>query len=259
MIDSHAHLTDKLFDDRSAVIQRAKEQGVRKIITVGYDEQSSKLSCQVASENEDVFFTAGIHPSECQKIDNDAIDRLLPLFSQDKCLAVGEIGLDYHYGKDPKQEQKQLFKKQLEVAVAVNLPVVIHSREATQDMLEILTDFAPRLKKGFLMHCYSESVESAKEYLKLGAYFAFGGAITFKNAKKEEVINSIPLDRLLCETDCPYMSPVPYRGQTNAPMRVKEVYLKMAEIRGISVNELVNAVASNAVRFFGDNRLGENK
>lgn len=257
MIDSHAHLTDHIFGDYNALITDAKEHGVNNIVTVGYDEFSSFSGAKIASETDGVFFTAGIHPSECKKIDNDAIDQLLPLFSQDKCVAVGEIGLDYHYGKDTKEEQKELFKAQLLLASKVNLPVVIHSREATFDMTQILTEYAPKLEKGFLMHCYSESAESAKEYLKLGAYFAFGGAITFKNAKKEDIIKSIPIERVLCETDCPYMSPVPYRGQVNMPVRVVEVYKKMAQIYGKELGEFIDIVRQNAVRFFGESRLGE--
>ncbi len=257
MIDTHAHLTDKIYPDYKVIIKNAKEIGVNKIITVGYDENSSLFSKLIAEENEDVFFTAGVHPSECKKVDNGVIDRLFPLFSHEKCLAVGEIGLDYHYGKDTKEEQKRLFKKQLDLAVELNLPAVIHSREATQDMLDILSVYSAKLKKGFLMHCYSESAESAREYLKLGAYFAFGGAITFKNAKKEDIIRSIPIEKLLCETDCPYMSPTPYRGQINEPMRVAEVYKKMADVLGVSIEALKGIMAQNAVNFFGEKGLGE--
>ena len=257
MIDTHAHLTDRVYSSAEELIVQAKQAGVNKIITVGYDNLSSEKSALIASEYKDVFFTAGIHPSEALKVDNRAIDQLLPLFKSEKCLAVGEIGLDYHYGKDSKEEQKKLFISQLKLAKKVNLPVVIHSREATFDMLEILTANKDCLQNGFLMHCYSESAESAKEYLKLGGDFAFGGAITFKNAKKGDIIRSIPIDRVLCETDCPYMSPVPYRGQTNLPVRVKEVYLKMAEVYEIALEELVQTVKQNAVRFFQTEALGE--
>lgn len=257
MIDTHAHLTDKVYSNYNLLIENALSCGVNKIITVGYDENSSKQGALIASQNANVFFTAGMHPSECERCDNGAIDRLLPLFSDKKCLAVGEIGLDYHYGKEQKEAQKLLFRLQLELAVKYNLPVVIHSREATCDMLGILKEYASGLKKGFLMHCYSESLQSAKEYLKLGAYFAFGGAITFKNAKKEDIIKGIPLDRLLCETDCPYMSPVPYRGQVNQPAWVSLVYKKMSEILGVAEQELVEKIKNNAVKFFNCTALGE--
>lgn len=257
MIDTHAHLSDKVYDNVAVVIKRAKQDGVKKIITVGYDNFSSEKGQAISDEYSGIFFTAGIHPSECQRLDNGAIDRLLPLFSHKKCLAVGEIGLDYHYGKDCKDEQKELFISQLKLAKRVDLPVVIHSREATQDMLEILTANKDCLPNGFLMHCYSESAESAKEYLKLGAYFAFGGAITFKNAKKEDVIKSIPKDRILCETDCPYMSPVPYRGQVNEPNRVALVYQKLAKVYEEEIEEVILRVRANAVRFFNCGALGE--
>lgn len=257
MIDTHAHLTGAVYPSVKELLSRAENAGVKRIIAVGFDEKSSKESMQIASDNHNVFFTAGIHPSECKTVDYRSIDQLLPLFSNKKCLAVGEIGLDYHYGKDSKEEQKELFIEQLKLAKRVKLPVVIHSREATQDMLKILTEHKDCLQKGFLMHCYSESIESAKQYSDLGAYFAFGGAITFKNAKKEDIIRSIDINKLLCETDCPYMSPVPYRGQTNEPARVREVYNKMAEILQIQPSELIKKVRENAVSFFGESNLGE--
>ena len=257
MIDTHAHLTDSRYQNPLELIQRASQAGVNKIITVGYHLQSSVESARIAEQNENVFFTAGVHPSDCETLDNSVIAQLIPLLKREKCLAVGEIGLDYHYGKDNKEEQKIAFNKQLEIAGELNLSVVIHSREATQDMLSILSKHAPNLKKGFLMHCYSESAESAREYLKLGAYFAFGGAITFKNAKKEDIIKSIPIDRVVCETDCPYMTPVPYRGQLNEPQRVREVYIKMAEVYGLPLEDFIKIVAKNASRFFCESKLGE--
>jgi TatD DNase family protein len=257
MIDTHAHLTDSRYQDVSALIDSAKNVGVNSIITVGYHLQSSLENAEIASRYENVFFTAGVHPSDCETLDNGVIARLFELLKHEKCLALGEIGLDYHYGKDNKEQQKIAFNKQLEMAGALGLPVVIHSREATQDMLNILTAHSKNLKKGFLMHCYSESAESAQEYFKLGAYFAFGGAITFKNAKKEDIIKSIPLDRVVCETDCPYMTPVPYRGQLNEPQRVKEVYVKMAEVYGLPLEQFVEIARQNAVNFFGESKLGE--
>lgn len=257
MIDTHAHLTDRAYQNEKLLIESAKEAGVNKIITVGCNEETSFKGKEIADKYDNVFFTVGVHPSDCESVDNALIDRLLPLFKHEKCLAVGEIGLDYHYGKDNKERQKQVFKMQIELAIKLNLPIIIHSREATKDMLEILTFYASQLKRGFLMHCYSESAESAKEYLKLGAYFAFGGAITFKNAKKEDIIKSIPIERVLCETDCPYMSPVPYRGQINEPKRVAIVYQAMADIYQLEANKFAKIVANNAVNFFGEKKLAE--
>ena len=257
MIDTHAHLTDKAYQNPIEIIQHAKSVGVNKIITVGCNEQTSFFGKEIAENNENVFFTVGVHPSDCEFLTDELITKFMPIIKHEKCLAIGEVGLDYHYGKDNKQAQKTAFIKQLQLAIELDLPVVIHSREATKDMLEILSVYAPKLKRGFLMHCYSESAESAKEYLKLGGYFAFGGAITFKNAKKEDIIKSIPIERVMCETDCPYMSPVPYRGQTNLPGRVAIVYQAMADIYQMSVQKFTKIIAENAVKFFGEKKLGE--
>ncbi len=256
MIDTHAHLTDKIYQNPSEIIQNAKNEGVNKIITVGCNEETSFLGKEIAENNEKVFFTVGVHPSDCKFLNSELIQKFLPIIKHEKCLAIGEIGLDYHYGKDNKEEQQNAFIEQLKLACELDLPVVIHSREATKDMLDILSIYAPKLKKGFLMHCYSESLESAKEYLKLGGYFAFGGAITFKNAKKEDIIKNIPIERVMCETDCPYMSPVPYRGQVNEPKRVAIVYQAMADIYEISLQKFIKQVAENAVKFFGEEQLG---
>ena len=257
MIDTHAHLTDKIYQDIGEVIASARNEGVTKIITVGCNEESSFLGKEIAENNQKVFFTVGVHPSDCEFFCDELIAKFKPIIAHEKCLAIGEIGLDYHYGKDNKEKQKSVFIEQLKLACELNLPVVIHSREATKDMLDILSLYAPKLKKGFLMHCYSESLESAKEYLKLGGYFAFGGAITFKNAKKEDIIKNIPIERVMCETDCPYMSPVPYRGQVNEPKRVAIVYQAMADIYQMSLQKFTKQVAENAVRFFGEKQLGE--
>ena len=257
MIDTHAHLTDKIYQDIGEIITNAKNEGVTKIITVGCNEESSFLGKEIAENNQKVFFTVGVHPSDCEFFSDELIAKFKPIIAHEKCLAIGEIGLDYHYGKDNKEKQKSAFIAQLKLACELDLPVVIHSREATKDMIDILSDYAPKLKRGFLMHCYSESLESAKEYLKLGGYFAFGGAITFKNAKKEDIIKNIPIERVMCETDCPYMSPVPYRGQVNEPKRVAIVYQAMADIYQMSLQKFTKQVAENAVRFFGEKQLGE--
>ena len=257
MIDTHAHLTDKIYNSPQELIENAKLLGVNKIITVGCNEETSFMGKDIADANENVFFTVGVHPSDCAFLTDELIEKLLPVIKHEKCLAIGEIGLDYHYGKDNKEEQKSAFIKQLKLAIKLDLPVVIHSREATKDMLDILTVYAPMLKRGFLMHCYSESAESAKEYAKLGGYFAFGGAITFKNAKKEDIIKSIPIERVMCETDCPYMAPVPYRGSVNEPARVAIVYQAMADIYEMNLQKFTKIVSENAVRFFGEKKLGE--
>ena len=252
MIDSHAHLTDKAFVNDKDVINRAKSVGVKTIVTLGWNISSSE-DCRAMAENtSDIYFASGVHPSDCEEFDNGVIARLFKSFESKKCIAEGEIGLDYHYGADKKELQKTVFKKQVEIAKDANLPFVIHSREASGDMVNIVTesDKAGLLQNGFLMHCYSESKESAKIYLDMGAYFAFGGVITFKNAKKEEIIKSLPTDRIMFETDCPYMAPVPHRGETNEPAYVKFVYEKAAEILNLSFEKLEEIAAKNAQNLF---------
>lgn len=251
MIDSHAHLNDKVFlgkqDER---MKLASEQGISHIINIGWNYESS-VDCKLLSEQyAGSTFTAGVHPSHCESVDNGLIDQLFALLKHEKAVAVGEIGLDYHYGKDNKQTQKQAFDAQIQLAHKAGLPFVVHSREASQDMTDILKSNRQNLSHGFLMHCYSESLEQAKIYLDMGAYFAFGGAITFKNAKKEDIIRYIPKDRLMCETDCPYMAPVPLRGSINHPANVSLVYKKMEEILGVCHEGFVSLVRENVKRFF---------
>lgn len=251
MIDTHTHLNDKRFDGVQAqTVCEAHRSGINNIIDVGWDLQSSKKSALLASENSNVFFLAGVHPSDCETLDNSVIDQLSILLRAEKCVGVGEIGLDYHYGKDNKEAQKKAFIRQIELAHAFDLPFVVHSREASKDMADILTANKDIISRGFLMHCYSESLEMAKVYLDLGASFAFGGAITFKNAKKEDIIRFIPRDRLMCETDCPYMAPVPLRGTVNAPCNVALVYQKMAEILQMDLQEFILQVRKNVKTLF---------
>ena len=248
MIDSHAHLTDRRYEDVSQIISRYKEAGGEIIVDIGYDERTSKEACENSKRFESVFFTCGFHPSEEAKDNNLSV--LNELAKDSKCVAIGEIGLDYHYDNVVIARQIELFEKQLFIAHEEKLPVVIHSRDASGDMLSTLKRNKNLLSNGFLMHCYSESLEQAKNYLELGAYFSFGGTITFKNAKKDQIVRSIPLDRLLAETDSPYLSPEPYRGRLNEPQRVKLVYEKLAEITGESYESLEEITRQNIKRLF---------
>ncbi len=251
MIDTHTHLNDKVYSEcQNQVLLDAKANGINHIIDVGWNLLSSEKSACFASENRGVSFLAGIHPSDCESVDNGVIDRLFELLQHEKAVGMGEIGLDYHYGKDNREQQKKAFDTQISLANKAGLPFVVHSREASKDMADILTAKKSEINHEFLMHCYSESREMAKIYLDLGANFAFGGAITFKNAKKEDIIRYIPKDRLFCETDCPYMAPVPLRGTVNNPSNVKYVYQKMAEILNIDLQEFIQQVKNNVKRLF---------
>lgn len=248
IIDTHSHLSDKRYENVDEVIASFKDVGGGLIIDVGYDGESSVAAKRLAEKNDICFFAVGYHPSEAGKDIDEAF--IKSSLSHEKCVALGEIGLDYHYEGYSRVKQRELFERQLYAAREAKLPVVVHSREASADMLDTLKSNSSCLGEGFLMHCYSESKEQARAYLDLGGYFAFGGAITFKNARKEEVVRYVPTDRLMAETDCPYMTPEPFRGKINQPSLVRLVYEKLAEARGCDREELENAIRDNVARLF---------
>lgn len=247
MIDAHAHLTDPRLDAHAVVAQFLAEGG-RAIVDAGFDAASSLKAYEDSRAFDTVYFTCGFHPSEAGKENDFSV--LEKLACDKKCVAVGEIGLDYHYpGYDPAR-QKELFLFQLKIAREKGLPIVVHSRDCSGDMADLLSANADLIKNGFLMHCYSESAEQAKIYAALGGYFSFGGVTTFKNAKKDEIIRSIPFDRLLLETDSPYLAPEPLRGSLNRPSYVSFVYEKIANVRGVTVEKLKKTVEENFLRLF---------
>ncbi len=250
-IDVHAHLCDARYNgDIAEVLRAMRQNSVFRVINSGYDVASSEASKKLSEESDGFYFSAGVHPDEAGTLDALAAERLIALAKDEKCVAIGEIGLDYHNFVYPKEVQYRAFETQMEIADELGLPFVVHSRDASGEMLKFLKDRKSLIKKGFLMHCYSESEESAKEYLALGAYFSFGGVITFKNAKKEGIIASIPLDRLLSETDSPYLSPEPFRGTTNDPSRIPLIVKKLASAKGVNEEEMISAVNDNADRLF---------
>lgn len=253
-IDSHCHLTSKNYDTE-AVVETAEDDGVKILVDVGWNYQSTADAVKNAEKFEGVWCACGIHPSESLIYTDDEILKIEDLLKNEKCIAVGEIGLDYHYDGTDKPSERELFEKQIYLADKHNLPFIVHSRDASSDMLEILKANKNKLKNGFLMHCYSESAEQAKNYLDLGAYFAFGGVITFKNSKKDDIIRSIPIDRLLFETDAPYMAPEPLRGSVNQPKNVVLVYKKAAQILNLDEEVLKQTVFDNFVAFFKKVRL----
>lgn len=254
-IDSHCHLTDKRYEDAFKIVQAAKEKGVKTLVDVGWNTDSTSLACKNAEKFTNVYFTAGIHPSESLRYNDSSLSFMESFLKNEKCLAVGEIGLDYHYDDTDEKSQAELFESQIYLAHRYGLPIVVHSRDASKDVLDILTCNKNYLQNGFLMHCYSESREQAKNYLDLGGYFAFGGVVTFKNAKKEEIVISIPLDRILAETDAPYMTPEPFRGRINYPEYVVLVYEKLAKIYGVEKEYLTGRVKENFEAFFKKVRL----
>ena len=253
LIDVHCHLTGTEYDSVEAVLQRARENGVVRMICSGFDLDSSYVAAELAQLYDEVYFCAGFHPSELKKYQEGDLDRIRALCQCEKCVAVGEIGLDYHFDDNPPRElQRELFVKQLILANELGLPVVLHSRDAAQETAEILKAHKGLINHGGLMHCYSYSAEMMTEFSDLGLSFSFGGPSTFKNAKKvQECVQCIPAPLLLSETDCPYLTPVPFRGVfPNEPKNVKYVVENMAVLRNENVEELKKQIFDNAKKLF---------
>lgn len=248
IFDSHAHYTDKAFnEDREIMLGSLKESGVCGIINCGADIESSVSSVDLASKYDYIYAACGIHPEEADKTPENYIDILRDLAKNEKSVAIGEIGLDYYWRQDTKDLQKELFEKQILLSKELDLPIIVHDREAHGDTMEILKKHRP---KGVL-HCFSGSPETATEVLKLGMYIGLGGALTFKNARKAvEVAQMLPLDRLLLETDCPYMAPVPMRGKRNNSGYIPFIAEKVAEIKGIDPQSVLDVTTENTKRLF---------
>ena len=249
LFDSHAHYYGKEFkDDLHEVLSSMKDNGVDYIVACPSTPEQSKFCLDLSEKYPFIYAAVGIHPQDCGNFDFSEIDTIRELSKHPKCVAIGEIGLDYFYENHPKELQKEWFKRLCILANEVDKPVIVHDRDAHEDTLNILKEYKP---KG-VMHCYSGSAETAKELLKLGFYISFTGVITFKNAKKAvEAAKSIPLDRLLIETDSPYLTPEPYRGKRNDSRYVKFVAQRLAEIKGVSLEEITNITTANAKRLFG--------
>ena len=255
-IDVHCHLTGEDYENVggvSAVVERAKADGVGRIICSGCDLDCSFEGAEIAQKYDGVYFCTGFHPGELKKYKEGDLDKIASLCSDEKCVAVGEIGLDYHFEDNPEPSfQRELFIRQMEIADEKGLPVVVHSRDAAGETFDILEAHKSLLKHGFLLHCYSYSPEMAKRFLALGAYFSFGGPYTFKNARKVvDSVREIPKERILSETDCPFLTPEPYRGQfPNEPKNIPHVVKRIAEIKEISVEEMRSQIYENAKRLF---------
>lgn len=250
-VDTHCHLNDEKFDDINSVCKSLADNGVAVAINMGCDFDSSVSGKVISEKYDNVFFGVGFHPSEVDKFSCDVLNDFEKISRHEKCLAIGEIGLDYHYDGVDKEKQKKLFVEQLELAKSLKLPVSIHSRDSTEDMLKILRENKSLLTHGAIMHCFSGSLETAKILLSLGLFISFSGTLTFKNAKNLlEVASYVPLDFCLTETDSPYLSPEPFRGKRNEPKNVKFVLEKLAEIKNISIFDASNAIFDNATNVF---------
>lgn len=248
IIDSHVHLNDRRFEeDREEVLKRI-EENLDFVVNIGYDLESSKISLDYAKEYPFIYATVGLHPAEEEEYTEELEKELENLAKDERVLAIGEIGLDYHWMTKGKEEQKEIFRRQLALAERLGKPVVIHTRDAMEDTVTVLKEY-PNIRG--ILHCYPGSVETARQLVDR-FYLGIGGVLTFKNSKKlVEVVKEIPLEKLVLETDCPYMAPTPYRGKRNEPIYTKEVAEKMAEIKGISYEEVVRQTNENTRKAYG--------
>lgn len=249
IIDTHCHLNDGEYDtDAPAVIQRARAAGVEQLINIGFDVASSEKAVRQAAMYPGMRATVGIHPHDASTMSDAALTKLKALALNEVVVGIGEMGLDYYYENSPRAAQAEAFHLQMELAKELGLPVVIHSRDATQDTLAILREYAPL--QG-VMHCFSGSWETAQICIDMGLHIGFAGPITFKNASRlQKVVTQVPWERLVVETDCPYLSPEPLRGRRNEPANLQYILEKLAEIKEVTYEEAVKMTTLNARRVF---------
>lgn len=249
IFDTHAHYSDSAFDeDREALLASMPEQGVSRILLASSSAEDSAANLALAEQFPHVYAAAGVHPECVDALEDGWLSRIRELVAHEKVRAIGEIGLDYHYDGYDAALQKDVFVQQLQLAKELQMPVIVHIRDAMGDTLDILREFRP---KG-VVHCFSGSAESAKEILRLGMHISFTGVLTFKNARKShEALAEVPLDRLMMETDCPYMAPVPFRGKRCDSRMIAYTAEKAAEIKGVDTQTLIDACCETGKRLFG--------
>ncbi|MBM7622278.1 TatD DNase family protein [Bacillus tianshenii] len=254
LFDTHVHLNaDQYEEDLQEVIERARNEEVMNMVVVGFDRKTIQKAMELVEEYDFIYAAVGWHPVDAIDMTEEDLLWIEELASHEKVVAIGEMGLDYHWDKSPKDIQKEVFRKQIQLAKRVKLPIVIHNRDATSDVVQILKEEDAQ-EVGGIMHCFTGSLEVAKECMEMNFYISFGGPVTFKNAKKpKEVVKEIPLDMLLIETDCPYLTPHPYRGKRNEPGYVRFVAEEIAALRGMSVEEVAEKTTANAKKLFGIN------
>lgn len=254
MIDTHAHYDDEQYnDDRENLLREIFSAKIEKVVNSGATVTSTKESVKLAHTYEKMYATIGVHPSEIDEVTEEFYDYLRETSKDEKVVAIGEIGLDYYWEKDPevRKKQQEVFRRQLELAYEVNLPVVVHSRDAAEDTMKILKEAKPREIPG-IIHCYAYSVEMAREYVKMGYYLGVGGVVTFKNSKVlKEVVKEVGVEHLVLETDSPYLSPEPHRGTRNSSLNIPYIVEKIAELTDHSVEEVERITTENACRVYG--------
>lgn len=248
LVDTHCHIYGKQYEEDIDLVLKKAEENLEFIVNIGYDIDSSKISVEMADKNSFVYATVGFHPTDIKGYSEESEKELLDLAKNPKVLAIGEIGLDYHWMKDEKEKQKEIFRKQMDLARKIKKPVVIHTRDAMEDTINILNEYKD---VGGILHCYPGTYESAK-LLMDRYYFGINGVVTFKNNKTtKEAVSKIPLERLVIETDAPYLTPEPYRGKRNEPHYVQYVAEEIAKIKGLEVEEVIRITTENAKKAYG--------
>lgn len=252
IFDTHAHYDDEAFDeDREELLTHMREREIEYIVNVGASIASTAKTLELTEQYPFVYGAAGVHPSETAELTSRDMEWIREAAGQEKIVAIGEIGLDYYWPEPGREIQKKWFKEQLKLAEETGLPVIIHSRDAAADTLEILKEWDAHKTKG-VIHCFSYTWEIAREYLDMDYYFGIGGVLTFKNAKKlKEAVMHIPMEKILLETDCPYLAPEPYRGKRNQSEYIFYVAEQLAELRNLNREEVLEITGSNAKRFYG--------
>ena len=251
IFDTHAHYDDERFDeDREELLLSLRDKGVGTVVNVGASVESTKKTFELAKKYDFMYGAVGIHPEDVESLDESHMELLKELAADEKIVAVGEIGLDYHYDEPEKDIQKKWFARQLDIAYELDMPIIIHSREAAADTLDIMKSHHGEELSG-VIHCFSYSTEMAKVYLDMGYYLGIGGVVTFKNSKKlKEVVKMTPLERIVLETDCPYLTPEPHRGKRNDSSYLKHVVECISELKNISAEEIISTTTENARKMY---------
>jgi TatD DNase family protein len=248
IIDAHCHLYyDELASDIDNVIQRAIDAGVSRLVCVGTNVEDSKKCLSITENNDDIFASSGVHPHDAKDVTEGYTDEIYELMEYESMIAIGEIGLDYYRNLSEPETQKKVFKELMEVAQDLDKPVIIHNRDADADTLEIIGNY-PSVQG--VAHCFSSTLETAQAFLEMGYYISFSGNITYKNSHLPEIVKSIPLDRVVVETDSPYLSPEPERGKSNEPSRIIHTLTKLSEIYGLSLEEMAKYTYDNTAELF---------
>lgn len=252
IIDSHAHLDDSAFnEDREELIEKLRDQGISYVMNISAGLASARTSLALAKKYDFIYTSMGVHPCETGELTEENFTEIISYLTEEKVKAIGEIGLDYYWDEPEREIQQYWFRRQLQLAHEHNLPVIIHSRDAAADTYRIMKEEGAADLKG-VIHCYSYTKETARDYLQWNYYFGIGGVITFQNAKKlKEAVEYVPLENILLETDSPYLSPVPYRGKRNSPLNLPFIAEEIAKIKGISAQEVIKVTTENTKKLYG--------